>query len=108
MPIGGGIDFGEKSADAAIREVREELGAEIVRLILMGVLENLFYYNAQAGHEIVFVYEAEFVDHGLYQRPELTVTESDGQILKARWFDSTHIQRHEVRVYPNGMKDLLL
>ena len=25
MPIGGGVDFGEKSSDAAIREVREEI-----------------------------------------------------------------------------------
>ena len=53
MPIGGGVDFGEKSSDAAISEVREEINAEICQLRLLGVIENLFAFNAQAGHEIV-------------------------------------------------------
>lgn len=107
MPIGGGVDFGEKSADAAIREVREEINAEICQLRLLGVIENLFTFNAQAGHEIVFVYEAEFEDQAFYLEPELTVTESDGQVLKARWFDYSHIHSEDINVYPNGIKGML-
>jgi 8-oxo-dGTP pyrophosphatase MutT (NUDIX family) len=57
-PAGGGIEFGEHSLDALRREMREELGAEIHSPLLLGVLENIFYYNGQPGHEIVFVYDA--------------------------------------------------
>ena len=28
-PLGGGVEFGERSADAFVREMREELGAEL-------------------------------------------------------------------------------
>ncbi|GAB2588304.1 hypothetical protein GCM10026986_14470 [Nitrincola alkalisediminis] len=52
-PVGGGIDFGEKSRDAAIREVKEELGEEVDQLKLLGVIENLFMFNGQEGHSIL-------------------------------------------------------
>ena len=41
-PIGGGINFGERGADAVIREVREELDAEVVDVVYLGAFENIF------------------------------------------------------------------
>ena len=41
-PLGGGIEFGERGADAIVREIREELGAEIEDVRRLGTLENLF------------------------------------------------------------------
>ncbi len=35
-PLGGGIDLGETSAAAVVREIREELGAEITDIALLG------------------------------------------------------------------------
>ena len=41
-PLGGGIDFGETSQDAIVREIREELGAELTDARLLGIVENIF------------------------------------------------------------------
>ena len=65
-PLGGGIEFGETSAAAAAREVREEVGAEISELRYLGTLENLFIYEGTPGHEIVQVHEGRFVDGAFY------------------------------------------
>lgn len=68
-PPGGGIEFGERSGDAAVREMREELGLELRAddLSLLGVIENLFEYRGEPGHEICFVYEAG-VDDAILDR----------------------------------------
>jgi ADP-ribose pyrophosphatase YjhB (NUDIX family) len=67
-PPGGGVEFGERAVDAARRELREELAAEVCGLTLLGVLENIFTFEGQPGHEIVFVFEARFADAALYER----------------------------------------
>lgn len=43
-PLGGGIEFGERSADAIVREIREELNLPIRNVRLLGTLESLFTY----------------------------------------------------------------
>ncbi|MCK4452291.1 MAG: NUDIX domain-containing protein, partial [Anaerolineae bacterium] len=37
---GGGIELGERAADAAVREVREEIGLEVEPVALIGVYSN--------------------------------------------------------------------
>lgn len=83
-PLGGGIDFGETSEAAAIREIKEELGADITDVKLLGIVENIFVYEGERGHEIVFVYDGRFVDESLYQRESLDVVEGKRQ-FKAVW-----------------------
>ena len=51
-PLGGGIEFGEPSADAFVREIREELGAELTAVRYLGMLENIFTHAGKRGHEI--------------------------------------------------------
>jgi len=106
-PVGGGIDFGEKSAEAAIREVKEELGAEADKLKLLGVIENLFIFNSQEGHEIVFIYEAEFKDHSIYQKNLLPGIETNGHTFEARWYDLSIIKDSEIPIYPKGIIEML-
>lgn len=66
-PIGGKIEFGETSAQAIQREVLEEIEANIHNLNYIGTIENIFTYNGDLGHEVVFVYDAEFVDKSFMQ-----------------------------------------
>jgi ADP-ribose pyrophosphatase YjhB (NUDIX family) len=60
--VGGGVELGERSVDAVVREIREELGTALHEPRLLGVLENTFVYEGQAGHEVVFVYAGELAD----------------------------------------------
>ena len=79
-PLGGGIDFGETSWDAAVREIKEELDIDICEPQLLSVFENIFVYDGQPGHEIVFVYDAKLVDESLYERPSLLALEGERQL----------------------------
>ncbi len=66
-PIGGSIEYGEYSKAALIREVQEEIGAEIIQQRYIGTIENIFLSNGEQGHEIAFIYDALFTDSSLYQ-----------------------------------------
>lgn len=61
-----GVEFGETSRQAIVREVQEELSGEITDLRLLGVLENRFTFDGEDGHEIVFVYDGRFADEFMY------------------------------------------
>ncbi|WP_222868188.1 NUDIX domain-containing protein [Saccharophagus sp. K07] len=61
-PLGGGIEFGEISAQTIVREIREEIGAEVINLHLIGTLENIFTFQGIPSHQIIQVYDGEFVD----------------------------------------------
>lgn len=106
-PIGGGIEFGETGAAAAAREIREELNCEVTNLQLVGTLENIFTYNGSPGHEIVLVYDGEFLDRSLYERASISGVESNGQPFQATWrgldaFSSS------LPLYPHGLLEMLL
>jgi 8-oxo-dGTP pyrophosphatase MutT (NUDIX family) len=105
-PLGGGIEFGETSAEAIVREIREELRAEITNLRLIGTLENIFTYLGSPGHEIIQIYDGEFVDHGLYELPYLLGAESDGTAFKAFWRDPSYFSA-SLPLYPGGLAELL-
>ena len=105
-PIGGGIDFGERSVDAIAREVREELNQSIADVRLLGTLESIFTYDGKPGHEIVQVYDATFSDESLYQQPWLMGHESDGASFKATWQDGSSFTDTSPLV-PEGLHDLL-
>ncbi len=44
-PLGGSIEFGEKSAHTVIREFKEKLHTEIEIINYLGCLENVFHLD---------------------------------------------------------------
>jgi ADP-ribose pyrophosphatase YjhB (NUDIX family) len=68
---GGGIEFGEPAKDALMREFREEFDAEIKVGNLIYVKEWLYEFEGEPGHQIVFLYEAEFADKSLYSKERI-------------------------------------
>lgn len=105
-PLGGMIEFGEHSSAALKREIMEETKQEIKNLKYLGTLENLFTYEGKQGHEIVLVYDAEFVNTELYLKEEIDVTE--GNIwCKAYWLSVSDSREGKVRIYPDGVTELL-
>ena len=105
--IGGGIEFGERAADAAAREWREELGLSIEVTSLLGVLENLFTWEARARHEIVFVFGARLLDERAYERDRFEATDADGVRHEAEWLALEEVRRGEATLYPAGVMELL-
>ena len=104
-PLGGAVDFGELAADAAVREMREELGAEITDVRLLGVLENIYVKNEKDWHEIVFMFEARFVDASLEAAERLVGMEADGDRIEAIWLDVS--KPPDLPLYPDGLLELL-
>jgi ADP-ribose pyrophosphatase YjhB (NUDIX family) len=107
-PLGGGIEFGESSQEAMLREIREELGLEIENLKLLEVIENIFIYEGKQGHEVVFVYDAEFVDKSCYEKEALTYYESSITTeLTAKWLSLTDMQQQNIKLVPESLTSLL-
>lgn len=106
-PLGGAIEFGERGSDTLTRELREELGAEVIDLRYLGTLENIFVFNGRPGHEIVLVYDGAFTDRALYQRRELKGREHDGSTFRAMWKARDEFRPGTAPVYPDGLLALI-
>ena len=107
MPIGGGIEFGERAADAIRREIQEEIQQDIMHLQYLDVLENIFTFDGHAGHEIVFVYAARFVDQQMYAQPMIKGVESNGEEYQATWYTQEQLVQLNLPIYPLGIASLL-
>lgn len=100
--LGGGIEFGESAEAAVRREFLEELGTELTRVHLLGVLENFFEWERHPGHEIVHVFEvsSDYID-GLPLDAQLTVLDTGD---KVSWVPFAS----DRPFYPRGILDLAL
>lgn len=96
--IGGTVEFGEPHRHTIRREVAEELGAQVHDLELVTVLENIFHYNGDLGHEIVFVYTGRLDPLPAVEGASLT--ESDGTIMPVVWLPVD--ADPAVPLYPSG------
>lgn len=107
-PLGGAIEFGERSGDAIKRELLEEVGAEIVGLRYLDVIENIFTYDGQTGHEIVLVYEGQFNDPAMYDKEWVQAQEDDGRPFKAVWKGLVEFGEDKDRpLYPAGLMEII-
>jgi 8-oxo-dGTP pyrophosphatase MutT (NUDIX family) len=107
-PLGGTIEFGEYSHQALVREMREEIAAEIEALRYLGSLENIYVYDGRPGHEIVQVYEAAFADPAMYEHDAMTGHEDSGAPFPVLWKSLDFFARGEAPLYPDGLLELLI
>jgi ADP-ribose pyrophosphatase YjhB (NUDIX family) len=106
-PLGGEIEFGELAEDAARREIREEVGAEIENLRLLAVEENIFTFLGARGHELVWSFEASFVDPSFYEGDVVHCREGDAS-FEAHWVPLALFERGEAPLYPDGLLNAIL
>ncbi len=108
-PLGGGIMFEEKAKDALKREIKEEIGEKILDIEYVATIENIFTFNGQKGHEIVFVYKAKFKDLNIYEREEFEgyeIEENWGK-FKIEWKPISFFQSSTCPLYPTGLLELI-
>ena len=108
-PLGGGIEFGENSAETICREIREELNAEIddESLTYVGAIENIFHFNGSMGHEIVMVYDGALKELSLYEQQVIAGKEANGEEIRAVWKNIDEFGEGKSIVYPTGLLDIL-
>lgn len=105
-PLGGTVEFGERSDQAVIREIKEEINAEVVDLRYLGTIENIFVYEGNKGHELVQVYDGRFVDESLYEKPIIQGVEKSSP-FRAVWVDLEKTGNGYPPLYPTGLVELL-
>lgn len=104
--LGGGIDFGESSEVALHREFQEELHAEITNLKYLGCLENIFTFGGNSGHELIQLYQCDFVDPKFYQLESTTFMEGIRE-KTALWVEIDRLRSGELRLVPENFLDYL-
>jgi 8-oxo-dGTP pyrophosphatase MutT (NUDIX family) len=105
-PLGGTIEFGEHSAETVRRELLEEIKAEVTDLRYLGLVENVFVYEAEKGHEIVLVYDGKLANPALYEKMVIYGDEL-GAPLRAVWVDLKNLGPGKPPLYPTGLAELL-
>lgn len=106
-PLGGEVEFGERAADAVVRELAEETGFEVEVVDALGVQENLFTFRGEPGHEVVFEFVARFLDGA--GPADLSSIEADegGETFVAKWLPLAELIAGEHRVYPDALSERL-
>lgn len=97
--IGGKIEFGETAEFALQREFQEELNTNLDGLSFIKIFENIFTYNGQPGHEVVFVYKGNLTDKTLYQR-DLIKVEDGGKEFDVKWVSLDDVYSGKFKLYP--------
>lgn len=105
-PLGGAIEFGERGEESVRREFREEIGADLLEVRALGVLENIFTYEGRRGHEIVLVYDGRLANTALYQK-EVIIGNEFGMPFKAVWKRLDEFEPGGLILYPEGLLELL-
>jgi 8-oxo-dGTP pyrophosphatase MutT (NUDIX family) len=85
-PLGGNVDYRERTIDAVRREIKEELGEDLVNLELIQIIENIFEHEGEQKHEIMYVYKGDIKDKNFYEKTTpFYISESDGEQAKVMW-----------------------
>ena len=105
-PLGGSIEFGERGHDTVAREIREEIGAELLDIRYLGTMENIHEYLGRPGHEIVRLYEARLADTSLCEQDVIEGAGDYGEPLHCMWKAIADFERG-APLYPDGLLDLL-
>lgn len=108
-PLGGGIEFGERSEETICRELMEEIGVEVAQgsLEYLGAVENIFIFNGTPGHEIMMIYDGVLKDSELYDQSMILGKEANGDDIRAMWKALDEFREGKSILYPTGLIEML-
>lgn len=103
--VGGRVQIGETSEETVKREVLEEIGKEINITGYYATIENFFESKGSKYHEILFIYQAEFVNKE-DQLIEDEIKNKEGKdYLIYKWIDLDKIDSYIIK--PEITKEIL-
>lgn len=103
--VGGRVQIGENSAKTVKREMQEELGKNVEITGYIATIENFFEMKGSKYHEILFVYQAEFINED-DKKIEYTLKNREGKdYLQYEWIDLNKIE--EYPLYPKVIQSIL-
>lgn len=103
--VGGRVQIGEDSSQTVKREMKEELGKEVEIKRYIATAENFFNDKGQKYHEILFMYEVEFVDLNDQKIKEPMKNLEGKDYLHYEWLDLDKLD--EYNILPVVVKDIL-
>ena len=103
--IGGRIQAGESSAEAARREVQEEIGKDVEIVEYISTVENFFEAKGKKYHEILFIYRLEFTDDEDKKIDYIMENIEGKDYLHYEWLDIDKIDEYEL--LPRVSKEIL-
>lgn len=101
---GGRIKSGEDSKTALKREFAEEMNAELNIKKMVSVVENFFNYDNKEYHEVMLIYESDFIDFNFYNTEVIKGIEKTEE-LQFVWKKIEDLNNLDIR--PTNIKKLL-
>jgi len=84
-PLGGSVEFGERSKETVIRELGEEIQATVKSADYLAVIENIYMHQGLKGHETVFIYTVVLEDAGLAVAEDFIVDDESLRLTRVRF-----------------------
>jgi 8-oxo-dGTP diphosphatase len=100
---GGEIEVGESAVEAARREVKEELGLELIVTGPVYCDSNQFLHQVEMQDNVDFLFKAKCVRDA----PQLMgVTADEKEIMKEiRWWSEREIEASQERIFPANLPE---
>lgn len=106
--LGGGVEFGEHSRDAVVREFDEELGVRFADPTRVGTFERVFTYDGELEHEVWRVYEGRIEEDWPYERESFAFVDPDTDAEHlVRWLPVERLRDRETTFYTPEVLDAL-
>lgn len=105
---GGRAELMESGHDTLVREMQEELGVIVVVERLVWLVENFFFFNQKAGHELALYFLMTLPPEpvALYQKGTPFYRTDAGAMLTFQWYPLDQLQ--DIPIYPTFLKKALL
>ena len=101
---GGKVQIMEKTKDTIKREIKEEIGLDLIDIKMLSVSENFFTLKNEDIHQYIFTYSGKLVDK-CYEKKEEFESIEKGKNVVYRWVDVENIDDYEIR--PDNVKDII-